>query len=48
MDGWSGVIDPPEVWRNGVRLDALLGPEFFRGRRVTFDWGRRELVVGSD
>jgi len=32
------------MWREGVRRDALLGPGILRGRRVTIDWTRRELV----
>jgi len=43
--GWSGALDASELWRHGVRRDAMLAGEFFRGRRVTFDWQRRELVV---
>lgn len=44
VNGWMGALDPGEAWREGVRLDGLLGPDFFRGRRVTFDWVKRELV----
>jgi hypothetical protein len=43
--GWSGGLDASELWRHGVRRDAILAGEFFRGRRVTIDWQRRELVV---
>lgn len=46
-DGWSGALDPAEMWRHGVRRDALLSGEFFRGMRVTFDWSARELVVDT-
>jgi hypothetical protein len=42
--GWSGALDPSELWRQGVRRDALLSSDFLRGRRVTIDWDRRELV----
>ena len=45
VPGWSGALDPGELWRHGVRRDAILAGEFFRDRRVTFDWSRRELVV---
>ena len=45
VTGWSGALDPTELWRHGVRRDAILAGEFFRDRRVTIDWGRRELVV---
>jgi hypothetical protein len=45
VPGWSGALDAAELWRHGVRRDALLGGEFFRGRRVTFDWEKRELLV---
>jgi tetratricopeptide (TPR) repeat protein len=45
MPGWSGALDSAELWRHGVRRDALLGGEFFRDRRLTIDWQRHELVV---
>ena len=44
VEGWSGAMDTSELWRWGVRRDAVLGPGFFTGRRVTFDWDRHELV----
>lgn len=44
LPGWSGAMEPIEMWREGVRRDALLGPGILRGRRVTIDWTRRELV----
>jgi hypothetical protein len=44
VDGCSGAMDTSELWRWGVRRDAVLGPGFFTDRRVTFDWQRRELV----
>lgn len=43
--GWSGALDPTELWRHGVRRDALLGGDFFRGKRVRFDWSARVLMV---
>ena len=47
--GWSGLLDPAELWKHGVRRDAILSHDFFRGQRVTIDWERRELVVeGKD
>ena len=46
--GWSGALDASELWRHGVRRDAILGPAFFRGRRVTFDWDRHEMVFEGD
>jgi hypothetical protein len=42
--GWSGAFDAAELWRHGVRRDGLLSNDFLRGRRVTIDWERRELV----
>lgn len=42
--GWSGAMDALELWRPGVRRDALLGPGILRGRRMTIDWVRHELV----
>jgi len=48
VSGWMGAMDPGEAWREGVRLDGLLGPEWFRGRRVTFDWEKHELLIESN
>ena len=45
VQGWSGALDPSEVMRHGVRRDALLAGDFFRDRRVTFDWRAHELVI---
>jgi len=42
--GWSGAMDALELWRQGVRRDALLGPGILRGRRMTIDWTHHELV----
>jgi len=47
VGGWMGAMDPGEAWREGVRLDGLLGPEWFRGRRVAFDWEKHELQIES-
>jgi len=44
LPGWSGAMDASELWRHGVRRDALLGPAILRGHRTTIDWERRELV----
>jgi hypothetical protein len=44
LDAWAGAMEPSELWRHGVRRDALLSNDFFRGLRVTFDWRGRELV----
>jgi predicted aspartyl protease len=45
VPGWSGALESAELWRHGVRRDAILGGEFFRDRRVTIDWQRMELRV---
>ena len=42
--GWSGAMDPTELWRHGVRRDALLGPGILRGRVTTIDAARHELL----
>ena len=42
--GWSGAMDPTELWRHGVRRDALLGPGILRGRITTIDAARHELL----
>jgi hypothetical protein len=44
LAGWSGALESSELWRHGVRRDALLSHDFFRGRRVTIDWEKQELV----
>jgi hypothetical protein len=44
VESWSGAMDASELWRQGSRLDGLLGPRFFNGRRVTFDWEKSELA----
>ncbi len=44
LPGWSGAMEPVEMWRHGVRRDALLGPGILLKRRTTIDWTRRELV----
>jgi hypothetical protein len=44
VPGWSGAMDSGELWRHGVRRDAILSNDFFKGKRVTFDWSKRELV----
>ncbi len=45
LRGWSGALDDAELWRHGVRRDAMLSHDFFKDQRVTFDWERRELVI---
>ena len=49
VKGWAGALDDAEMWRCGVRRDALLSHDFFKDQRVTIDWEKRELVVeGKD
>ncbi|HTM58087.1 MAG TPA: aspartyl protease family protein [Candidatus Udaeobacter sp.] len=48
MSGAWGAIDSSELWRHGVRRDAALSSEFFRGWRVTIDWSARELVFEDE
>jgi len=45
VHGWSGALDAAELWRHGVRRDALLSSEFLSRRRVTIDWQKQVLVV---
>jgi len=45
LPGCAGAFDPSELWRHGVRRDGMLSSEFLRGRRVTIDWEKRELVL---
>ena len=35
VEGWSGEMDASELWRWGIRRDAVLGPRFFADRRVS-------------
>ena len=42
--GWLGAYGSDELWRHGVRRDALLSGDFLRGRSLTVDWRSRELV----
>jgi len=48
MEGASGAMDSGEMWRHGVRRDAVLAGDFFRGFRLTIDWTRHELVFEED
>jgi hypothetical protein len=48
VEGWSNAMDVSELWSHGARLDGLLGPKFFAGRRLTIDWARRELLFEGD
>jgi hypothetical protein len=48
MSGASGAMDSAELWRHGVRRDAQISSEFFRGWRLTIDSARRELVFEDD
>ena len=48
VSGWSGAMDPVEMWRHGVRRDGLLGPGILLKRRMTIDWTKRELVFDQD
>jgi hypothetical protein len=45
VQGWSGALDPSELWRHGVRRDAIVSGDVFRDWRVTIDWKARELVI---
>jgi len=45
VSGWAGALDNAELWRHGVRRDAILSHDFFKDQRVTIDWQKRQLVV---
>ena len=45
IPGWSGAMEHGELWRHGVRRDALLAGGFFRNLRITLDWRARVLVI---
>lgn len=42
--GWSGAMASGELWRHGVRRDAEISGDFFKGYRVSVDWAKRELL----
>lgn len=44
VPGWQGALESSELWRHGVRRDAIVSHDFFIGKRVTLDWTRREIV----
>ncbi len=48
LPAWSGAYSSSELWRHGLRRDAMLGPEWFKGRRLTIDWTKQELVFESN
>lgn len=45
VPGWSNAMDSSELWRHGVRRDAILSGDFFEDARLTFDWPKQELVI---
>jgi hypothetical protein len=45
VPGWSNAMDSGEMWRHGVRRDAILAGDFFENSRLTFDWAKQELAV---
>jgi hypothetical protein len=45
VPGWAGALDSGELWRHGVRRDAILSNDFFKGMRVTLDWSAHALVI---
>ena len=48
VTGWSGAMSSGELWRHGVRRDALISEDFFKGYRVSIDWVKRELLFERD
>jgi len=48
VPGWSGAMEYRELWRHGVRRDAILAGDFFRGRRLTIDWQELRLVIEQE
>jgi hypothetical protein len=47
VPGWLGALDATELWRHGVRRDAVLSSGFFENRAVTIDWKGRRLVFAD-
>ncbi len=44
VPGWQGALSSSELWRHGVRRDALISNDFFTGKAVTIDWQKHELL----
>jgi Aspartyl protease/Tetratricopeptide repeat len=44
VDGWQDGLASSELWRHGVRRDALISHDFFKDKAVTIDWKKHELV----
>jgi tetratricopeptide (TPR) repeat protein len=42
--GWQDALSSIEMWRHGVRRDALISHDFFAKKAVTIDWENHELV----
>jgi len=45
VPGWQGALDSSEMWRHGVRRDALISHDFFQKKVLTIDWKKHELVI---
>jgi hypothetical protein len=43
--GWQGALDESELWRYGIRRDALIAGDFFKDRRLTIDWSAQQLII---
>jgi hypothetical protein len=43
--GWQGALDESELWRYGIRRDALIAGYFFKDRRLTIDWSAQQLII---
>jgi hypothetical protein len=48
IKAWQNAMADVEMWRHGVRRDALLSHDFFKGMRVTFDWAGQRLIFEED
>lgn len=45
VPGWQGALASSEMWRHGVRRDALISHDFFTKKILTIDWKKHELVI---
>ena len=48
LSGAWDAMDSGEMWRHGVRRDAVLSSEFFKGLRTTIDWKNRQLLFEGE
>lgn len=48
VKAWQNALADIEMWRHGVRRDALISHDFFTGLRFTIDWETHTLFFEED